>query len=190
MKYISIDVETTGLDWDHCQILEIGAVYDDTDKPFQEAKLFSEVARMDAIRGEPYALQMNAHIIRASMKRGIYNLTAAFGSWLGEGKTTPAGKNFSSFDARFLETGGFDMSRLRHRVLDPGSMYAMSTDAQPPDLKTCCLRAGFEPFGPAHRGLPDALTVCRLIRAKWGLDTEFDPNEVPGNILALLENDL
>ena len=37
MKYISIDIETTGLDRDLCQVLSIGAVIEDTNniKPLE-----------------------------------------------------------------------------------------------------------------------------------------------------------
>ena len=42
MKYISIDIETTGLDPENCQILSIGAVIEDTlnQLPFEELPTF------------------------------------------------------------------------------------------------------------------------------------------------------
>jgi len=43
MKYISIDVETTGIDREKCQILSIGAVIEDTEniKPIKDLTFFS-----------------------------------------------------------------------------------------------------------------------------------------------------
>lgn len=36
MKYVSIDLETTGLDFECCEILELGAVLDDISLPITE----------------------------------------------------------------------------------------------------------------------------------------------------------
>jgi len=68
MKYISIDVETTGLDREKCQILSIGAVIEDTEniKPIKDLPRFHAAIKLkdrQGFYGEPVAIQMNAELI-------------------------------------------------------------------------------------------------------------------------------
>ena len=67
MKYISIDVETTGLEKDRYQILSIGAILEDTEKKlsFEEIPKFHAAILHNEITGSPYALNMNKKIIEA-----------------------------------------------------------------------------------------------------------------------------
>lgn len=67
MKYISIDVETTGLEKDRYQILSIGAILEDTEKKlsFEEIPKFHAAILHNEITGSPYALNMNSKIIEA-----------------------------------------------------------------------------------------------------------------------------
>ena len=70
MKYISIDVETTGLNPETCQILSIGAVIEDTQKQldFEEIPKFHCTIlknERDIISGEIYALNMNRDLIES-----------------------------------------------------------------------------------------------------------------------------
>lgn len=64
MIYLSIDIETTGLDPLTCDILEVGAFLENTDNLLSREKLptFHKYLWKDNYRGEPYALAMNAHI--------------------------------------------------------------------------------------------------------------------------------
>lgn len=65
MKYISIDIETTGLNPETCQILSIGAVIEDTLNilPFKDIPKFHAIIPHYQIKGEPFALNMNKGII-------------------------------------------------------------------------------------------------------------------------------
>lgn len=65
MKYVSIDIETTGLDPDNCQILQIGAVIEDTQnvKPIEELPKFLCIVEHERYSGQPTALAMNHGII-------------------------------------------------------------------------------------------------------------------------------
>lgn len=65
MKYISIDIETTGLDADIHQILEIAAVVEDTNniKPLNELPRFVCIINQTNIIGSPYAINMNMRLI-------------------------------------------------------------------------------------------------------------------------------
>lgn len=68
MKYVSIDIETTGIDREKCQILSIGAVIEDTNniKPISELPRFHAAIKLQdrqGFYGEPVALVMNAELI-------------------------------------------------------------------------------------------------------------------------------
>jgi len=67
MKYISIDVETTGLDVDFNQILSIGAVIEDTlnPLPFEELPKFHAVIKRESVYGSIFALNLNRDLIQA-----------------------------------------------------------------------------------------------------------------------------
>ncbi len=67
MKYISIDLETTGLDPENCQILTIGAVIEDTNniKPMEDLPTFHAAILHRRIEGSPYAINMNKEIIES-----------------------------------------------------------------------------------------------------------------------------
>lgn len=67
MKYLSIDLETTGLDWDNCQILEFGAVLEDTNNkiPLEELPTYHAYIKHPGgnVYGNMFALNLNAGII-------------------------------------------------------------------------------------------------------------------------------
>lgn len=66
MKYVSIDIETTGLDTQNDEILSIGAVIEDTDKllPIEQLpKLHMVIAHERIKAGSMFALNMNKKLI-------------------------------------------------------------------------------------------------------------------------------
>jgi oligoribonuclease len=65
MRYISIDIETTGIDPDFSQILSIGAIIEDTEKklPFKELPKFHAAISRKNINGEAFAINMNRDLI-------------------------------------------------------------------------------------------------------------------------------
>ena len=67
MKYVSIDIETSGLDTENNQVLSIGAVIEDTTKKlsFEEIPKFYGIVLQRQINGSPRALTMNKKIIEA-----------------------------------------------------------------------------------------------------------------------------
>ena len=67
MKYISIDIETTGLDSEFNQILSIGAVIEDTlnQLPFEELPKFHAVIKRESVYGSIFALNLNKDLIQA-----------------------------------------------------------------------------------------------------------------------------
>jgi oligoribonuclease len=65
MRYVSIDIETTGLDRQNDQVLEIGAVIEDTDKQldFNEIPRYKAIINHDRLSGNVYAFNLNARIL-------------------------------------------------------------------------------------------------------------------------------
>ena len=65
MKYISLDIETTGLEKDRYQILSIGAILEDTEKKldFGEIPKFHAAILHHEITGSPFAINMNKDLI-------------------------------------------------------------------------------------------------------------------------------
>ncbi len=192
MKYISLDLETVGLDPMTNNIIEFAAVYDDlrhqqdVDKlPTYHAYVYQED---DRYVGSAYALAMHPKILSVLANRKTldceYNfqttesLLFSFYNWLEKidypnknysYNVTAAGKNFASFDRRFLEEQCEFPHNLRfsHRVLDPVVLYCdPAKDDMLPDSKECMRRAGLS-GEVAHTALEDAKMVVRLIRNKF-----------------------
>ena len=73
MRYVALDIETTGLDPDYCQILQVAAVVDDWpanrtshdggELPIGRLPTFEAILRHEVMHGEPIALTMNAELI-------------------------------------------------------------------------------------------------------------------------------
>ena len=65
MIYVSIDIETTGLDNDNSQTLSIGLVVEDTNnlKPFDELPKLEVAIIRERLDGEIFALNMNRDLI-------------------------------------------------------------------------------------------------------------------------------
>jgi oligoribonuclease len=133
MKYVSIDVETSGLDPETCQILQVGAVIEDTQiiKEIEDLPKFQCLIEHQSISGSPFALNMNRELLqkigeleradredRAEIRKKYniipLNLVArSIRMWLEangingeEGSPVSinvAGKNFARFDKQFLQ---------------------------------------------------------------------------------------
>jgi hypothetical protein len=65
MIYVSIDIETSGLDHTKHSVLSIGAIIEDTEKklPFLECPRFNAIVLQNEIVGSPRAIGMNKSII-------------------------------------------------------------------------------------------------------------------------------
>ncbi len=224
MKYISIDLETTGLDPENCQILTIGAVIEDTNdiKPLADLPTFHGVVLPNRIEGEPYAINLNRDLIQTIVqyqtardqdeKNDIVHMTGmqfykkeeiveAFYYWLAENgfvewndpssggyakmengkmlpmitnKTKPvhitaAGKNFATFDLKFLERlpRWKQLIRVRQRVMDPSVLFIdWENDESLPGLSLCKERAGLDKV-VTHDAVDDAKDVIALFRKSY-----------------------
>ena len=229
MKYISIDLETTGLSSEKHQILSFSGILEDTSNvlQYEEIPKFNIYVLREEIAGSPFAINMNSEIIEhiatylntkelspriihRQIIDGIflyeYEIPFYFYLWClvyqegrsefkdllhseewGSRKNTlisqiseirytnskigcnAAGKNFSSFDKKFLDRIEklYEFVYFRQRVLDPSALYIdWDNDQTSPDLSTCKKRAGLNDF-VSHNSLDDAWDVIELFRKHY-----------------------
>ena len=200
MRIVSIDTETTGLDYDTCQILQVGAVIEDTInvRPLDELPRFSCIIERQLYQGQPFALNMNNWIIAilASLETarkedrerirkenhimGEGLVARSFWVWLTANEIYPnsgskteqitinvAGKNFASFDKKFLEKlpGWSNYIQFAQRIIDPAEFFThWKEDDRLPNLNECIRRAGLT-GEVTHDAVQDAIDVIRVIRA-------------------------
>ncbi len=190
MKYLSIDLETTGLNPDNCQILEIGAVYDDGVAPLAELQRFQCFVWHPQIIGEPRAMAMNARCLDAIASVGemgaiwaetpdgvrVYRAETASAALRDFARKSAgaergimvAGKNVGSFDWQFLKRLSSSHDEIvwpfDFRFLDVGTLWLRPSDRVIPGLSRCLARAGL-PSAVTHCALDDALQVVQLVRA-------------------------
>ena len=166
MPYVSIDIETTGLDPETCQTLEIGAVFDNWTLPLDKLPTFHcyvvhNADRRPALCPGPE----RRHPPQAGQSAEDRGLPAAERSRRRDGRlarplrlgrveaVTPAGKNFASFDRQFLKRlPDFEKKvRLHHRTLDPAMLFWLRGDEKAAGQQDV-LRAGRDgPEGCPHR---------------------------------------
>ena len=185
MRFIAIDSETTGLDPNTCQMVELAMIHADV----QFGALGAVTARVDTkhwylsprngqqYQGEQYAMNMNKSImegvlsgnVRGHTEEGVVAEIQAWMSQLGYYREgfVPCGKNVMGFDMRFLRRlpgWGYPKIKHKHRAIDVGTLMLLPTDECPPDLAECKKRAGI-PEGVSHRAVDDAMDCVNIV--KW-----------------------
>ncbi len=194
--YLSVDLETTGLEVSDSQIIQFGAIFDDLVSPIDQLPRIELIVldEEDCYTGQSFAINMNREIMRKISEATVWarhnpalpqgfcylgELADMVAAWLAEevdfnpakDKITYAGKNFESFDSQFLgELDFFEKLPRRHRSLDIGSMFWHPgvDGGVPPSSEKCLIRAGFD-GSVKHEALDDALNVVKCIRAKHGI---------------------
>ena len=87
------------------------------------------------------------------------------------GRLNFAGKNFGSFDLRFLEPYFDNMTLLKynHRYLDPAPFYLTAEDEEGlPSLQQCCERSiSCKDKIVPHTALEDSILVADLLLERW-----------------------
>ena len=184
-KYVSIDIETLGLDPEQHSLIELGAVIDDGVSKLEELPRYHAYVTHPVYHGDPYAMAMHTTLLKriASREPG-YNyipfdmLAWSFGEWLkvqlgfkfdGPVKIQVAGKNYGMFDSQFLKRvpSWSEHIQTKHRVFDPSILYFdPKNDKDLPDLKKCLERAGVNK-AVEHTAIADALDVISLLRFKF-----------------------
>lgn len=179
MKYLALDLETTGLRPGTDQVLQLSMVVEDSAKntDLRELPHFTCFIKHDEIIGQPFALAMNSWILNIISGRNlgsypILSPTEAEAKCLefldlhfGSDRITVAGKNVAGFDIPFLPES--IRSLFRHRVIDPGSMFIdWNKDRAAPDLSACNVRAGLD-SNVYHDAYQDALAIVALLRTTY-----------------------
>ncbi len=168
---ISIDIETTGLNPQFCQILEFAAVLGD--------KSFRRIFKHKPIIGEPRALEMHKELLTADGVPLDKDFHVGFGCWLldlgiARDNVHVIGKNFGSFDLQFLKkTPGWGKHwNVDHRIADIGSMVAGKLGlSYIPSTKQCCELLHVD-YVETHRALDDARLVQELWKKLYDRDQE------------------
>ena len=190
MKYVSIDIETTGLDPEVHDVVEVGAVIDDftNPKPLDELPTFHCYVRMRNYVLDPYCAFLHQAIFHriskfpdeeVSDKWNFYTkkeVVHKFADFLNDNgfnsgrdsryTISAAGKNFGAFDLQFLNKQlEFDkVIRFRHRFLDPGILYFdPKVDTVIPSQQECLDRANLDEQ-VEHTAVEDAMQVVKLLR--------------------------
>ncbi|MET4108506.1 hypothetical protein [Hymenobacter sp. UYP22] len=191
MRYISLDLETSGSNPLRHQILELAAVVEDTKqlRPLAELPAFRRVVRHPELVGTAGALALNAGLLQElACKEPNPELCAPTellpqlrDFLLAQGfkadkkdcvAVTMAGKNIAVFDLGFLrELPGYGtLVRAEPAMLDPAAFYLnWRKDSRLPTMQICKARAGFEDDTVAHQALADALDVVQLLRPFYEL---------------------
>lgn len=189
VKYIVIDIETTGLDPERCQILEVAMVAEDLVTPVDELPALNIRVKHPSYFGDREALKMNERLIQEIEAdslliddEGFVNLTRRrnyeyldstdIRTWLvsahaGSERAVACGKNVAGFDLPFMKHNCHSISGMFiHRVLDPGTLYYdPAIDVRPPSLAQCLERAGL-PSDVKHTALADCKAVIQVMRHK------------------------
>jgi hypothetical protein len=197
MKYVSLDIETCGLDAHNHSMIQFGAIIEDTDTklPYGQCPKFEVLLKQDTYTGTPFALAMHAKLFQELAKPPekqkpetlvikASELGERFALWLvinGMATTIDkpidlvvAGKNVASFDKFWLEQnkevgpGWLKYISIAHRVLDPGILFwNASTDAKVPSMEECKKRAAFLETTIAHTTLADSWDTIQLLRTRY-----------------------
>lgn len=189
-KYISVDIETTGID-EKSYLLEISVIRDDLTSPINELPYLYLPIRHDIITySEPYALGMNAELLKKMMDKNFktYTPKEAILELINfliithkedvddKGKNRKimfAGKNVASFDIPKLrafivkygteyELGLFDQM-IHYKTLDVGSLY-FDTFKDNVSLSEINKITGRKEV--THNSLDDAFDVVHAVRYK------------------------
>jgi hypothetical protein len=228
MIYVSIDLETTGLETENHQILSIGAVIEDTTKPeiaVEDLPTFHGIIVHNELTGSPFALNMNRDLIekmsiwqntkeearkevekmtgmsffmeneiveglfqffyrngigpdyknpgdhlKGAVKKGEDGIMyPALTSNMPKVHLTAAGKNFATFDLKFLERlpRWKQVFKVRQRIIDPSVLFTnWREDESLPGLSLCKTRAKMDGH-VAHDAVEDARDIIRLLRTQY-----------------------
>lgn len=169
MKYISFDLETTGLDPRHSQVLQAAMVLEDTEQrvAITELPSINIFFRNKFLQGEHYAMNMNRQLIDRCEKEGTNPDDAWFriGRWLNHQRVYPhskvvlAGKNVGAFDLQFCP--GILRAYFHHRIIDVGSVFIDWGRSVPPSL------GDLSETKVTHDALADAQQVIEVLRGAY-----------------------
>lgn len=184
MRHFAIDIETGGLDPKKHSLLEIGIVDSLTGRSLRVLIYAEEYCLTGFCAVMHHSLLKELRDIDTSKlnvlrDRGASRWEAACGirdygmvvrKWLDnlgvEGKINVSGKNYLSFDGKWIHSGLVAAGvEIRRRILDPAILYCKPGDEKLPNLATCCERAGIKyDASLAHGAVYDAALIVDLLR--------------------------
>jgi hypothetical protein len=190
MRYVSLDLETSGSNPARHQILELAAVVEDSrhPRPLDKLPAFRRVVRHPEYAGTAGAIALNARLFEelaqnepnpelctpAELLLQLREFLLHHGFRPDKHdcvSVTMAGKNIAVFDLGFLKElpGWGTLVRAEPAMLDPAAFYLnWRKDSRLPSMSICKARAGLE-REVAHEALADALDVVRLLRPFYEL---------------------
>jgi oligoribonuclease (3'-5' exoribonuclease) len=195
MKYVCIDIETTGLDPETNQIIEIAAVIRDLNdhKDLADSPSFHYYVKHDSYVFDGHAAIMNVEIVKQmssatnvikpeSICNKLYEfLEPHFPLKKGKLSFIAAGKNFGNFDLKFLENlstwkGNFNVD---HKILDPAILWLKPTDDRLPSLNECLKRSGATSMvqHTALKDVYDTIYVLETMENESYKDRILDPSQ-------------
>lgn len=192
MRYVSIDIETSGLDPTKNSILSFAAIIEDTSKCLSAQNI--PIFNVAIIHENPVLFDLKAAVMNQKLLSAIVTfvdtkksnplfsfitekeVSASFQKFLlingfsaGE-SITVAGKNFGSFDRLFLERlpNWTSLIKIHHRYLDPVTLFIdWKNDTIPPSLKECKERSIVANKDVEHNALDDAWDIILLLRTQY-----------------------
>lgn len=181
--YLSLDIETTGLNSDRHQILEVAGVLNLNHMDVRSCPNFRFLVKPEGdIIGNPYALVMNQRLLSmladgkgipaAEVGLMIAEVMQVWKERYGDPDTKfhLLGKNVSGFDYQFVkkQIPGWPDHLIHYRMLDIGSMYATmkGIPGQSELDKEVSARLLFDE-GSEHQAYPDACVALELARQKF-----------------------
>lgn len=186
MKYVSIDIETLGLNID-APIVEVACVFVDNGKILGQEQTYVCHDKYDNC--EPFAMAMHPDTLRLIAGGPcdgvchIRDLDLVINGWLGkyafDDQVTYAGKNAAGFDLPMLERQCHAFKELcnpHHRVLDPGPMFSRRGMKSTPTLNAIIEQEGLD-AQVTHTALDDALAVVAAIERFFNLQEEAANNQ-------------
>lgn len=168
--YVSIDIETTGLNTELAEVLEVALVYDDGITDVEELPRLNLLIKPVGQYYEAGAMAMHGQLfseINCNLNQLCnpeiigYKISAWIETLNITNKIVFAGKNASTFDLPILSRIT-KMPEYHHRVIDVGSVYYNYFGYVPSLVeinKLLCLKP------VSHRALDDALNVVQALRS-------------------------
>lgn len=180
MRYISVDLETTGLDTNKCQIVMASFVLEDTERPevpLEELKHCTALIRHENYYWESYALNMNQWIVNHLYEKFTPFKVLTPEDWENEvlkylfqidyrqeRKFTLAGKNIGGFDSKFLPKS--ILNRCHYRYIDVGSVCIDWSKDKVGSLSDLKNERGLGKE-VTHNAYYDALDVIKILRTTY-----------------------
>lgn len=160
-----IDLETTGLNPDKHQIIEVCLWEYKKPEPFhcyvtypEYVFEYSRVKRLGFPTFEEGVPRLCEADLRSQLRGHIYTDPTK------PEPVTLIGKNVGVFDYQFLKRVGLG-GICKHRFIDIGNLYLRPDDDVVPGVEECMRRAGMEPFVP-HTAKGDVV-ICMNLYDIW-----------------------